>query len=159
MKMTLKRNNILGVLSDEMINKIIPYVQKVELGDRKIIYHEGDIADNFYMLDKGKILLEVALADKATVTIGTINAGSSFGIASLLDRRVYKSTAITAENSEILFIPSTDLLDLTKNDDKMASLLMRQISYELYKKLIKRSEQFIRSIITHPDFAQLGSIS
>ncbi|MFC1849362.1 cyclic nucleotide-binding domain-containing protein [candidate division CSSED10-310 bacterium] len=150
-KEDLSRIHILEQLADDMLDKFIQITEFVEFETGHVVYKEGDLADVFYMLRRGKILIEQRISPKATVTIDTIRPGESFGLASLLDVRVYHLDAICAEPSKLFLIKSEDLLHLFQDDHSLGYKVMRNLTTILEKQLERRTEQFLRTIKTHPD--------
>ena len=67
----LKRVVILSYLNDELLEKLLPAIDFLRFEERDSVFLEGDIADRFYMLRRGKILLEKRTSDKITVSVGT----------------------------------------------------------------------------------------
>lgn len=155
-KTHLKRIEALGFFTDEMLGKLLPYSEWVEFGEGKSIFKEGDTAKDFYMLLKGKVLLEQRISPHITVTVYTIKPGQSFGVSSLLEPDTYQSDAICAEPSEILVVGGEDLLRLLEEDHSMGYYLMKKINMTLYRYLQRRTDQFLRSLDTHPDIFELS---
>ena len=54
----LKQIVILAHLDDRMLDKLMPLVDQMMYDQNDVIFKESDMADRFYMLKRGKILLE-----------------------------------------------------------------------------------------------------
>ena len=59
----LKFIYLLQNLPDESLEKMIPNMARHEFGEREVVFEEGEKADNFYMLKRGKLLLEVEVSE------------------------------------------------------------------------------------------------
>ena len=57
----IKAINLLAGLTDQMREKIRPIAELRQFKEREVVYQEGDKAEYFYMLKRGKILLEVEI--------------------------------------------------------------------------------------------------
>ena len=57
----LKQIIMLGYLTDEMIDKLIPITDQLLFGTDEVIFRQGDKANRFYMLKQGKVLLELKI--------------------------------------------------------------------------------------------------
>ena len=80
----LRRMVIIRQFTDEMLDKMIPFVERLPFEDREAVFRQGDSAELFYMLIKGKVLLEQRLSDKMTVSMDAIKPGYSFGWSAML---------------------------------------------------------------------------
>ncbi|MFC2172259.1 Crp/Fnr family transcriptional regulator [Acidobacteriota bacterium] len=153
----LKRIEVLEFLSDQMLEKLLPYLELVELEEGQSIFKDGDFADKFYMCLQGKVLLEERLSPKITVTIFSIKPGQAFGVSSLLEPVYYESDAICSEPSTLIAGKGEDILQLLEEDHSMGYLLMKRINMILFRYLQRRTAQFLRSLNTHPDIYELAS--
>jgi CRP-like cAMP-binding protein len=55
---------LLEGLNEQILEKICPMTETRQFKEREVVFEEGDRAENFYMLKRGKILLEVEVAKK-----------------------------------------------------------------------------------------------
>jgi CRP-like cAMP-binding protein len=138
-----------------MIEKMLPELELLRFDEGEIIFHGGDFADCFYMLKRGKILLEQRISEKVTVSVGAVKAGFSFGWSAMLGRGVYSLDTVCGEPCETLRIKGKTLLNLFEQDHTMGYRLMRLILKVMKKRLDYRTEQFIKVIRDHPDIQPL----
>jgi len=156
-KSELKKDEFLESLTDEMLEKFIPLTEEWSVESGEIIFSEGDSADNFFMVKKGKILLEQKISEDIIATVGTVDPGESFGLSVLLDEPRRLMTAICSETATVYAIHKNSLLDLMDEDHSMGYFIMKQAARVLNTRLILRTEQFLRSMHTHPDIHELES--
>ena len=71
----LRKIVILGYLTDSMMEKLIPLVERIHLNEQDYLFRQGDLAEKFFMLNRGKVLLEQRISDKMTVSIESIRPG------------------------------------------------------------------------------------
>jgi CRP/FNR family transcriptional regulator, cyclic AMP receptor protein len=147
----LKRIVILNYLNDALLEKLLPTVDFLRFDERDAVFCEGDIADRFYMLRRGKVLLEKRISDKITVSVGTIKAGFSFGWSAMLDGGPYTSHAICSEACEIFSVRREKILPLMDSDPEMGYIISQRLLRVIKKRLDLRTEQFLRAISHHPD--------
>ena len=126
-------------------------------GDRAIIYEERQKADDFYMLLKGKVLLEVEAAEAINISLGSIKPGYSFGWSALLPASSHTSYAICVEPCEVITIPGDKLLNAFENDHTMGYRVMEGVVSILKRRLERRTDQFLKTLRTHPDIEKLFS--
>lgn len=147
----LKRIVILSYLTDDMLDKMVPIIDMLKFDEREAIFRQGDIASRFYMLRRGKILLEKRISDKITVSVGTVKAGFSFGWSAMLDGGPYTSDAICSEPCEIFSVRREKILPLMDTNPTMGYIISQRLLRVIKKRLDLRTEQFIRAIQNHPD--------
>ena len=153
----LKQIVILGYLTDEMLEKLLPHVELQKFEEGNVILREGDIGNTFYMLKRGKVLLEQKISDKVRVSVGSIKPGYSFGWSAMLSgEELYTLEAICAEECEVFSISKEAIKRLLDDDHSMGYHLMQRILFVVKKRLDRRTEQFLRVITAHPNIKHLS---
>jgi len=109
------------------------------------------------MVKEGKILLEQKISKDIIATVGTVDPGESFGLSVLLHGPRRLMSAICSETATIYVIHKDALLGLMDQDHSMGYLIMKRAARVLNTRLILRTEQFLRSMHTHPDIHELES--
>jgi CRP-like cAMP-binding protein len=151
----LKRIVMLGYLKDEMLDKLSPIVDVLNYSEREYVFRQGDVAERFYMLRRGKILFERHGSEKMSVAMGSVKPGYSFGWSSMVDVRFYSTDAVCAEPSEIFSVRGQKLRDLLESDNCMGYIFYQRLLRVIKSRLDHRTEQFMRVIRHHPDLQSL----
>lgn len=151
----LKQIVILSYLSNEMIAKLQPIIEIVTFNSGDPVFKEGSLADRFFMLKRGKVLLEQTLSDTVTVSLGSVKPGYSFGWSAMLDSETYSSAAVCSETSEVFVTRAKTLKNLLNNDPTMGYLFYQSLLRIIKKRHDQRTEQFVRVISNHPDIKGL----
>jgi len=146
---------ILSYLTEEMIQKLLPEVELLRFEEGEIIFRRGDPADMFFMLKRGKILLEQRISDKVTISMGTVKPGFSFGWSAMLEDEKFSLDTVCGEPCEVLRIRSRTLLDMIEDDHSMGYRFMRRLLHVVRKRLDGRTELFLKLIMNHPDIQPL----
>ena len=154
-KEDLKAIVILGFLTDSMIDKLLPITNLLKFDESEVLFREGEKAENFYMLRRGKILLEQRISEKITVSVGAVKPGYAFGWSAMLGGATYTSDAVCAEKSEVFFINGVELTNLLDKDHSMGYRMTQRVLRIIKKRLEIRTEQFLRAIKDHPDIQHL----
>jgi len=156
----LRRIVILGYLTDSMLEKLIPIVERAHVDERQYVFRQGDSAEKFYMLSHGKVLLEQRISEKMTVSIESVRPGYSFGWSGMMTGGIepysrYTSDAISTEASELFILKGEDLNNLLDQDHHMGYLIGQRLTRVIARRLRHRTEQFVRIIKQHPDIDNL----
>ncbi len=152
----LKNMVLFEDLTDQMLGELAPMVEAVSYSkEREIIFEVGDTADRFYLLKRGKVLLEAELAPNLIISIGAVKPGYSFGWSALLPSSSYTSYAVCAEPSETFVIPGDKFLALLDDNHTMGYLVMQKMAAILKNRLERRTAQFLKVITKHPEIGRL----
>jgi CRP-like cAMP-binding protein len=143
-----------------MLEKLIPIVERAHVDERQYVFRQGDSAEKFYMLSRGKVLLEQRISQKMTVSIESVRPGYSFGWSGMMTGGIepysrYTSDAISTEASELFILKGEDLNNLLDQDHHMGYLIFQRLTRVIARRLRHRTEQFVRIIKQHPDIDNL----
>lgn len=155
-KADLVESSVFSGLSADMLEKLASIAEDVSLNERQVVFREGDVADKFYVMKRGKVLLEQQVVDKMSVTVDTIKPGESFGIGSVMNDGLYKLSAICAEPCDLIVWSTDDLKAALEADNTLGFIVLKNVIGILKKRLDRRTEQFVRSIRDLPEIAELG---
>ncbi len=142
-------------LSDNMIKKILPYLKINTYKESDLVFCEGNSANRFYMLKKGKVLLEKQISEEVTITLDSIKPGKSFGWISMLGGQDFMVDAVSSQTSEILSIKSETIFELMDNDNLMGYNIMKKLLWVVNQRLTHRTKQFIKAIENYPEINKL----
>ena len=151
----LKKMVIMTHLKDDMLDRIISITDVLIFEDQEVIFRQGDIADRFYLVKRGKVLLEQRLAEKITVSVGSIKPGFAFGWSTMIEEGYYTTDAVCAEPCEIYSMKGEKLRALCDKDPYMGYLLTRRLLVILKKRYDHRTDQFIKVLKHNPDMKEL----
>ena len=151
----LKKMVIMSHLKDDMLDSLISITDVLTFEDQENIFRQGDVADRFYMVKRGKVLLEQRIAEKITVSVGSIKPGFAFGWSTMIEEGYYTTDAVCAEPCEIFSMKGDKIRALCDKDPFMGFLLCQRLLVILKKRYDHRTEQFIKVIKHHPDMKDL----
>jgi len=154
-KKDLKSIVILGFLTDEMIDTLLPITELLKFDEGEVVFREGDDADTFYMVRRGKILLEQRVSEKITISMGAVKPGYAFGWSAIIGGTTYTSDAVCSEKSEVFATNGIELTKRLDNDHSMGYRMTQRVLRIIKKRLEIRTEQFLRAIKDHPDIQHL----
>ena len=154
----LKKIVIMTHLKDDMLDRIISITDFLKFEDQETVFRQGDIANRFYMVKRGKVLLEQRIAEKVTVSVGSIKPGFAFGWSTMIEEGYYTTDAVCAEPCEIFSMRGNKLRALCEKDPYMGYLLSLRLLVILKKRYDHRTDQFIKVVKHDPDMKDLFSI-
>jgi len=151
----LKQFVMLGYLSDDMLKSLIPITEMLLFDKNELVLKQGEKADRFFFLKKGKILLEQRITDTMTVSLSSIKPGFSFGWSAMLEDALYSTDAICAENCKVYSFRGAKIKKVMEKDHSLGFIISQRLLYVLKKRYDARTEQFVKTIKLHPDISSL----
>jgi len=151
----LRQIVMLGYFSDEMLDKLAGAVDVLTFEEREYIFHQGEMADRFYWLKRGKILFEQRISATITVATGSVKPGYSFGWSAMLEGKYYTADAVCSELCEVYSVRGRRLKSMLNSDPAMGYAFSQRLIRVLKSRLDHRTEQFMRVIRNHPELQSL----
>jgi CRP/FNR family cyclic AMP-dependent transcriptional regulator len=142
-------------LPEAMLEKMAEWSERLDLQEREVLFEEGQKAEKFYMLKRGKVLLEVEISPTIIISLGAIKAGYSFGWSALLADAAYTSYAVTVEHCEVLALTGKRFLDIIQEDYAVGYGVMEKAFQIIKRRLERRTGQFLKVMSKHPGIQTL----
>jgi CRP-like cAMP-binding protein len=90
------------------------------------IFHEGGIADHFYLIESGNVALETFVPGCGMVTIQSLGPGEALGWSWLFPPQQWHFTASATQPAELFAFPAEHLrLKMDENRDFASDLVTR----------------------------------
>ena len=119
----------------------------------EIIFHEGENAKLFYLIEKGKVVLESGKDHGEPVVIDTIGAGDLLGWSWMMPPYVWQFTARAVGPTEALYFMGTILRDYCERDHALGFELHKRMSEVMMKRLQAARKKMV-SISAHAEKLQ-----
>ena len=117
----LKKSIVFKSLDEAYLEQIFPLFEQRELHTGDMVTTAGDMAQYFFILEKGTLLL--AMEDGKSVVLDT--PGDFIAMELLSDRGRYKTTITALEDGMVFIIPRQSFLDLIQEDTPGAAVIMK----------------------------------
>jgi CRP-like cAMP-binding protein len=101
----------------------------------QIIFREGEIANRFYLIESGKVVLESTGGLGDLIVIDTIGAGDLLGWSWMFPPYVWHFTARAVEPTEVIFFYGTILREYCERDPALGYELFKRMSAVMVKRL------------------------
>lgn len=106
---------------------------RFEAGEQ--IFREGDPANRFYLIQKGKVSLESSVPEQGITHVQTIGAGDVLGWSWLFPPYFWQFDARALEPTEAVFFYATPLRTECEADHDLGYELLRRMADVLIKRL------------------------
>jgi CRP-like cAMP-binding protein len=131
---TLQEIRFLQDMAAEHLEEIANIAQVRVFDEFDVVFREGDVAENMYLVMFGIVSLEICAPGAGCRQILTLGPGELLGWSSLLGDR-YTSRARTPQGARLLQINVPQLMKICERDPQFGFELMRRTAVALAKRL------------------------
>ncbi len=112
------------------------------------VFREGDLDRILYVVEEGRVAIEVAIPGRGRATILTVGPGEVFGWSSLFHERPKTAAARTTEPTRALALDAAGLGVLCDADPRLGYLLTRRI-LEVVSERLKATRMQLLDMYSH----------
>jgi CRP/FNR family transcriptional regulator, cyclic AMP receptor protein len=124
---TLKDLAFTQGLDPGQLNRIAAIATPVEWVAGQTVFREGDRDSVLYVVETGRVAIEVTVPGRGRVIILTVGQGEVFGWSSILPQRPKTSAARTTEPTKALALDAVRLRALCDADPQLGYVLTTRI--------------------------------
>ena len=122
----LRKHPFVDPFEPAHVEKLAGFAREALFSRDHVVFHEGDVCDDFYLIVSGLVALEVEEPDH-TLRIQTLAAGDELGWSALLMSRGKQFQARALEPVEALAFDGPKLLAACREDPAFGFVLMQQL--------------------------------
>jgi CRP/FNR family cyclic AMP-dependent transcriptional regulator len=139
----LAEHPFLKGLKPEHLQVLVDNAMRMHYQPGDFIFYEGDPANRFYLIEKGKVLLEAHPRDEVHVPVQTIGAGDVLGWSWLFPPYHWHFDARALEPTTAIFIYGTRLREACEQDHDFGYDLMKRMTQVVMKRLQATRKQLL----------------
>ncbi len=143
LKTILAKHPFFQNLSPHHIRLLADLAMLVQFKPGELILREGDPANRFYLIHKGRVALESYVQDRGVKLVDTAEAGEVLGWSWLFPPYYSHFDARALEPTEAVFFYGTPLRDECERDHDLGYELMKRMT----EVMIKRLKTFRRQML------------
>jgi CRP-like cAMP-binding protein len=132
--MFIQQTDLFRGMSKEFLKKVYDTAVKESFEEGKILFLEGDKANHFHILLKGRVKLAVGQIRQLVYIVE--HPGEAFGWSSLVGRELYSATAKCMADTKILKFNGKELKKVLEKDSLNGLELFRRLAGALGERLI-----------------------
>lgn len=133
--MYFQQSDILQGLKENFITQFMKIAKKETFTMGHILYKEGDRADHFYILLKGRVKLSIGEAGHTVYTVD--RPREVFGLSGLMGLEKYAALAECRETAMLLRIEIGELNKLFQKDESSGLIFYRNLAGSLGNRLLQ----------------------
>lgn len=141
---TLKKMDIFEFLKLEELKDIAELAEIEEFEQDDLIFKEWDRAEKIYMIEEGRVSIEITIHPGKAIPVYTLSNGRFFGYPSLLRTRRFTTNARCLDKAKVVSIVADELVEkVFKKDCRRAYLIMARMAELIAKKLSETRMQLL----------------
>ena len=135
----LRTCEVLGELSDEELARILPLCHEESYEKNTIMFHEGDKADTFYILQDGQISIQYVICPQPDycqdARMLLDEPGDFMGWSSLVKPGRMTASGYCVTDIKLMAINSASLKELMEQDSHIGFVIMKELAGSINKRL------------------------
>jgi CRP-like cAMP-binding protein len=136
--MYLKQKDIFRAMNKSFVKKIMNVSTTESYEQKDLLFQQGDLANRFYILLKGRIKLILGETGHAVYIVS--NAGEAFGWSSLIDRETYTASAECMTLVKLLRFDQEKVLKTLEEDPANGLVFFKRLADILGNRLLHSYE-------------------
>lgn len=109
----------------------------------QVVMREGEMADRFYLIESGKIVLLSSVGEGAPVVVDAIGAGDLLGWSWIFPPYSWHFTAQATEDTQAIFFYGTILREYCERNHSLGYELFKRMSAVMIKRLQAAREKML----------------
>jgi CRP-like cAMP-binding protein len=110
---------------------------------KRVVFREGDRCPDIFLLQSGRVALDMHVSGRGPVRILTVGEGELLGWSALLGDGPMTATATTLEATRLVVIPGATLGALCEANHEVGYRMMQQMARAMAQRLVATRLQFL----------------
>jgi CRP/FNR family cyclic AMP-dependent transcriptional regulator len=142
---SLRRIKLLAGLSDELLEKLIPFLELSEISQAVEIARQGQPGDAMYFILTGEVRVRLLIAGKESV-LATLEAGEFFGEMALFDDGPRSADVIANRDTSVVKLTGDSLNQICAQVPELATPLLFALGKSLAARIRADNKRFRDSV-------------
>jgi CRP/FNR family cyclic AMP-dependent transcriptional regulator len=122
-------------LSEAHLDALTGCAMEIKFPSDDFIFHQGDVANRFYLIEDGCVALEANQPGHGTIRVQTIGAGDALGWSWLFPPHIWRFSARAVEPTRAIFFYGTWLRAQFEQHPGLGDELMRRMAQLVVERL------------------------
>jgi CRP/FNR family transcriptional regulator, cyclic AMP receptor protein len=122
---------ILSGVPEDVRRRVLGAARIRRFARNEVVFHEGDPADTFHLIAKGRVAVKVSTPLGDTAMLAVLGRGDFFGELSLLGAHVRSATVVALEPSETLAIHRDSFEGILRDQPSVQGFLVEVLGAQV----------------------------
>ena len=137
-------------LDSEYIKLIVGCASNVRFNAAQFLFHEGEEANQFYMIRQGKVALQISAAQRGVITLQTVGEGDILGWSWLIPPYHWRFDVRALELTRAIALDGKCLRTKSEEDHNLGFELLKRFSKIIAERLEATRLQLLDLYGTRP---------
>lgn len=143
-------------LSGDQKQVLVGAVKVLPMAAKKVVFWEGTREAKMYFVLSGLVVVSKKIRGSVEEVIARFRPGDFFGEISLLDSQPRSATVQTDQDSVLLVLEGSKLIQWEKDSPQIASGLYKGLLIEMVKRLRRTNEKLLATVLWGMEATSLG---
>lgn len=139
----IRKHPFLKDLSPHHYRLLADSAMQTQFRPGEVIFQQGDPANRFYLIQRGRVAVEAWAKDRGTIAIQSLGAGEVLGWSWLFPPYYWQFGARALEPTDAIFIYGTPLREECESDHELGYQLMMRVSAVMLERLQATRRQLV----------------
>jgi CRP-like cAMP-binding protein len=139
----IRQHPFLNDLSPHQYRLLADSAMQTQYRAGDVIFQQGDPANRFYLIQRGRVAVESWLGKRGTIVIQTLHAGDVLGWSWLFPPYYWQFGARALEATDAIFIYGTPLREECEADHELGYELMKRVAAVMLERLQATRRQLV----------------
>lgn len=131
-------------LSEIQFERLFVLMEEVAVKKGERLFQEGEAAEELYCIKQGAVEMLTSIDDHIELPITILRSERSyFGMSSLVPPYIYSLSARSFEDSILMVIKQSQLMEQTKRDPEMGFIIMSNLA-KMFLDRLKETRQEVK---------------
>jgi CRP/FNR family transcriptional regulator, cyclic AMP receptor protein len=130
-------------LNESQLDILADCAMQIKFRSGDVIFQQGDVANRFYLIERGSVALQADQPGHGTIPIQTLGAGDILGWSWLFPPHIWRFSARAVEPTEAIFFYGTWLRARCEQDPGLGDELMRRMARVVVERLQATQMQLV----------------
>lgn len=149
---TLESSKLFHQLPAAELKPLLAAAQEMSFASGQEIFKEGDPGDGVYVVKSGEVEIAAAVGAEKRHGFSRVSPGDFFGEMAVLDHQPRSACALSAEDTEVYFVPREEMVALLTRSPNLCMTLLQEIS----RRIREFNQQYIRELLQAERMALIG---
>ncbi len=129
------------------VSRFMDYLEHRRVPAGYYLFHQGDVADNLYLIESGKIAVMLEIGAGKTIRLRTMGGGTVLGEMGLYTKNPRSATAVTEEPSSLYSLSNIAFNRMQVEDPEVALSFHRFVVCLLADRIVRSNEE-VKALMT-----------
>lgn len=140
---SLSELELFSKLPESMLRQLAQLAEPRQYIAGGLLFHEGDYGDDLFVLQKGKVQLQMRVPGHGSIPILTLGPGQLAAWSAVLGTGEMTTSATALEDTSVFVLQGSKLRELWEQDHEFGFRFMEQLAGALARRLVATRLQLL----------------